>query len=110
MRAGSLNRVISIRKPTTGARSTSGEPLFTWATVLTEIRADKQPISARELFRQDERWSEVTDKWICRYSSLVTPTCRLIDIGDSSAEYEIQAVIDINDKRHALEILTKKIK
>lgn len=109
MRAGKLNRVISIRKPTTGARSTSGEPLFTWATVLTEIRADKQPVSGREMFRQNERWSEVTTRFVTRFSSLVTPTCRVIDITDSSAEYEIEEIINIDDARRGLEILARKV-
>jgi len=109
MRAGRLNRVISIRKPTTGLRSTSGEPIITWTTVLDEIWADKQPVSAREMFSQDERWSDVSVKFITRYSTLVTPTCKLIDIADSSAEYDIRAVINIKDRNQGMELLARKV-
>jgi len=108
MRAGSLNRQVSIRYPSTWTRSTDGGVVPVWTTVLDTVWADRQPVSGRELFTQDARWAEVTTKFILRYSSLVNPKCRVIDLGDSSAEYEIDAVIDIRDERRGLELLAHK--
>lgn len=109
MRAGKLNRLISIRSPSATARSTDGEPIVTWSTVLGNVWADVQPLSGRELFRASERYSEVTTRFIVRYSSLVDATMRVIDLGASSAAYDIKAVIDINDERKGLEILAQRI-
>jgi len=108
MRAGSLNRQVSIRSPSTWTRSTDGGVVLVWTTVLDTVWADRQPIGGRELFTQDARWAEVTTKFITRYSSLVTPKCILLDLGDSSVVYEIDAVIDIRDERRGLEILAHK--
>jgi len=108
MRAGNLNRQISIRTPSTWTRSTDGGVVQVWTTVLDTVWADRQPISGKELFTQDARWSEVTTKFVLRYSSLVTSKCRVIDLGDSSAVYEIAAVIDIRDEGRGLELLAYK--
>jgi len=110
MRAGKLNRQISIRAPSTWTRSTDGEPVITWSTVLTSIWADRQPVSGKELFAQDARWSEATVRFITRYSSLVDTTHRIIDLADSSAEYNILAVININDERRGLELLASRVR
>lgn len=113
LRSGTLNRIINVRFPTTSGRSTDGEPTFTWSTVLTEVWADKQPISGRELFRQDVRWAECNTKWILRYvstlTSVIVPTARVIDLADSSAEYDIKAVIDIDNENKAWELITQKV-
>ena len=108
MRAGTLNRQISIRSPSSTGRSTDGQPIMSWTTVLDTVWADRQPISGKEMFERDVRWAEVSMRYVIRYSSLVTPKCRLIDLNDSSAEYEIDAVIDIRDQRRGLEILAHK--
>ena len=108
MRAGNLNRQISIRSPSTWTRSTDGGVVDVWTTVLDTVWADRQPISGKELFTQDARWAGVTTKFVLRYSSLVNAKCRVIDLGDSSAVYEIAAVIDIRDERRGLELLAYK--
>lgn len=108
MRAGQLNRRVSFRSPSTWTRSTDGEPVMTWTTVTSAVWADRQPISGKEMFTQDVRWSEVTRRYILRYSSVVNTKCKLIDLDDSSAEYDIHAVIDINDERRGLEILASR--
>ena len=110
MRAGRLNRKISIRLPAVStARSTDGGILYTESTVLSNVWANRQAISGRELFRQDQRWSQVTTRFYIRYSTAVTPACKVIDLGDSSAEYGIHAVINVGDEDRELEILTSRI-
>ena len=109
MRAGRLNRRISIRLPGSTSRSTDGQPIVTWSTVFGPVYADRQPISGRELFTQDQRWSEVTTRFITRYSTAVNSRCRVIDLDDSSAEYDIKHVIDINDQQRGLEILAVRV-
>ena len=108
MRAGQLNRRVSVRSPGSTARSTDGAPIISWTTVLDTVWADRQTVSAREMFAADVRWAAVTRKYVLRYSSAVTPECRLIDLDDSSSEWNIEAVIDIRDEGRGLEILAKR--
>jgi SPP1 family predicted phage head-tail adaptor len=92
------------------SRSTDGEPIYSWTTLLTEVWADKQPLTGRELFSQDVRWSEVETKFIIRYNSTSVPTvrCRLYDLMEAK-EYEIKAIIDIDDEQRAWELLAQRV-
>lgn len=108
MRAGQLNRRVSIRSPNSTARSADGEPITTWTTVLDTVWADRRPVTADEMFRQDVRWSETTMRYFLRYSTAVNSECILIDLDDSSAEYDIKAVINMYDANSGLEILAER--
>jgi SPP1 family predicted phage head-tail adaptor len=110
LRSGHLNRLVSIRVPAVTTRSTDGEPIYGWTTLLTEVWADKQPLSGRELFAQDVRWSEIETKFIIRYNStsIPTPQCRLYDLMEAK-EYEIKAIIDIDDEQRAWELLARRV-
>lgn len=105
MRAGKLNRQISIIQPSVTGRSTDGEPIFSWSTILNTW-ADRVPLSGREYARMDTRWSEVTTRFIMRYSSLIDSKCRILDLVDN-AEYDIKAIIEMDNKRAGLEIMAQ---
>lgn len=112
MRAGQMNRRVSIRAPGSTARSTDGEPIITWTTVLSSVWADTIPIEGRELFSQDSRYAEVTTRFVIRWSTASTailPKCRVVDHSNGDIQYDIKAVIDIGDQRRGLEILAARI-
>jgi head-tail adaptor len=109
MRAGLLNRRITIRTGGITTRSTDGEPIFGWSTILGPVWADRQPISGREMFTQDVRWSNVSMRYIIRYTTVaISPADRLIDIDDSSAVYDIKAVINMDDRFDGYELLVER--
>ena len=111
IRAGSLNRLVSIRSMAVTTRSTDGQPIYGTSTVLKSVWADRQPISGREMFQAEQRWSDITVRWILRYISTVTilPEHKVVDLMDSSAEYDIKAVINIDDRDQGWELLTSKV-
>jgi len=110
LRSGALNRLIDIRSPSTWTRSTDGQPIMTWSTIATGVWADRIPLTAREMFRADVRWEEVRTKFVIRHTTVaITPQCRLIDLADSSAEYDIKEIIDIDDQQKAYELLVSKV-
>jgi len=107
MRAGRLNRKISIRSIASTARSTDGQPLESETTVLSNIWADCQPIKSEEIFRQDVRWTGVTKRFVIRYSTAVDTTCRVYEAATGEV-YEIVGLIDVDDARRTLEIMAKR--
>jgi SPP1 family predicted phage head-tail adaptor len=104
MRAGKLSRQISIIQPSVTGRSTDGEPIFSWSTILSGVWADRVPLSGREVLRMDTRWPEITTRFIMRYSSLIDPRCRILDLVDNY-QYDIKAILRMDNKRAGLEII-----
>lgn len=104
--AGRLDRLINIRQPVSTARSTDGEPIQTWTTVLENIWCDVRPITAREFFRSDNRYAEADTMFTLRYTSVINSTMRVIL---DSNEYWIESVIDVSYEHRELQILGKRI-
>ena len=104
MRAGKLNRQISIIQPSVTGRSTDGEPIFSWSTILSGVWADRIPLSGREYTRMESRWPEITTRFIMRYSSLIDSKCRILDLIDNY-QYDIKAILEMDNKRAGLEII-----
>jgi len=112
MRAGKLNRKISVRAPAYASRSTDGQPILTFTTVLSSAWCDVQPIEGKELFTADNRYAEVTTRFVLRHSSLttsITPACIVVE-SNTTHEYDIKAVIDVGDERRTCEILATRTK
>lgn len=108
MRAGKLDRQISILQPVVSTRSADGQPIFAYTTVLSGIWADRQPISGRELTKADSRWSETTTRFIIRYSSLIDTKCKILDLTDN-IEYDIKAIIEMDNRKWGMEIIADVI-
>lgn len=108
MRAGKLDRRISVLSPAVAYRSVDGQPVFTYATVLSGIWAERQPISGREFTKADSRWSETTTRFIIRYSSMIDSKCKILDLTDN-IEYEIQAIVEMDNRQRGMEITAQII-
>ena len=106
MNAGRLDRQVTIRKPLVESRSTDGEANVAWSTVLRNAWANVEPITGREMFLMDQRYSMVTHRVYLRYTTLITPDCIMVYDGN---DYDIKAVIDIGERHRELELRTERI-
>ena len=98
MRAGRLDRRITIEQPT-AAVNTFGEPVQTWADLAT-VWASVRAKSGREFFAGGEQATADTVFRI-RYRSDVT---RVMRISYGGAVYDITAIAEIG-RREGLEII-----
>ena len=106
MRAGLLRHKISILEPKSTARSTDGAPVITYSTILKDIWAGVTPISGKEIFRDDHRWS-VSDKlFTIRYTTAAITQNMVVVF--SSDNYEIQEVIPIDHRKVQIDIVGRK--
>ncbi len=97
---------IKILQPISTARSTDGEPIFTYSTILKNIWASVETVTAHEAWRNDYRWAIADKLFNIRYTTIsITPD---MIINYSSENYQIQNIIDIGEKHHEFEIIGRK--
>ena len=104
MRAGRLNRRISIRKSTSSPDSYGGQ-IPTWSTFLNDAWAQVRPLSMREMWQADQVSSPIDTEFLLRYATGITPS--MIVVYDAK-EYNIHSVIDVGDKHTDLRILASR--
>ena len=105
MRAGRLNRQISIISPRTTARSSEGEPIVTLTTV-RRTWANVEPLSGSEMFRGDYRYADDTVKFTIRSSTEgIAPTMSVICTGST---YNILSVIDSSNAHREMVLIATK--
>lgn len=106
MRAGRLNRQISIHSYSATSRSTSGEPIETESTVLKDVWARVDPKTGDENYRQRARWETVETDFYIRYTTVsITPSMSLEYL---SNDYDIKAVINVGEKDREYQIITER--
>jgi SPP1 family predicted phage head-tail adaptor len=105
MRAGRLNRQISIISPRTTARSADGAPIVTQTTVL-QTWANVEPLSGSEMFRGDYRYAEDSMKFTIRYSTeaIAAP----MSVVCTGSTYNIQSVIDSSNAHREMVLIATK--
>lgn len=101
--AGALDRRITFQAETEVVDPQgSGEPVKTWADVVT-VWANVQPLGGRELFASQQTAAKVDTRYRIRWRSGVTPEAmRILD--ENGRIFDIQAVQEIG-RREGLEIL-----
>ena len=107
MRAGALNRQIHIMEPVVStARSTDGAPVVTWSTFLANIWASVDQQSGAEIYRDRNRWEVEEVDFVVRWTthSILTD----YRVRYNSEDYDIKAVIDVNDAHRELQLMTRK--
>ena len=100
MRAGQLNRKISIRKSTSTSDSYGGQ-VPTWSTFLNDAWARVRPLSMREMWQADQVSSTIDTEFLIRYTTGITPSMMVVYDGK---EYNIHSIIDTGDRRTELSI------
>lgn len=102
--AGAINKRVIVEERQV-SRSAMGEALEDWV-VLGERWVSIEPLTARELFAQQQVQAQVTHRVRMRYWSSVTHTCRL---RTGSRVLNIVAVRDIDDRHVELELLCVEV-
>jgi SPP1 family predicted phage head-tail adaptor len=105
MRAGRLNRQISIISPRTTARSADGAPIVTQTTVL-RCWANVEPLSGSEMFRGDYRYAEDSMKFTIRYTteSIAAP----MSVVCTGSTYNILSVLDSSNAHREMVLIATK--
>jgi SPP1 family predicted phage head-tail adaptor len=103
MKAGNLRNYITIQQKTLKENSNL-EKIESWATFAT-VWAEILPLTGREFWASKQVNSEVTGKIRIRYLSGVTSKMRVIE---DSKTYEIEAVIDTDNRHEELILLVKE--
>lgn len=105
MRAGRLNRQITIISPRTTARSAEGAPIVTQTTVLNTW-ANVEPLSGSEMFRGDYRYADDSVKFTIRYSTAgIAPMMSVVCTGST---YNILSVIDSSNAHREMVLIATK--
>ena len=105
MRAGRLNRKITIISPRTTARSAEGAPIVTQTTVLSPW-ADVEPMIGSEMFRGDYRYADDSVKFTIRYSTEgIAPKMSVVCTGST---YNIVSVTDSSNAHREMIIIATK--
>ena len=104
MRAGNLRNYVTIQKPAE-SQDANLELITTWSTFAT-VWAEILPLVGREYWASRQTVSEVTGKIRMRYISGVTTKMRIID---GIKTYNIEAVIDIENRHAEIVLLVKEL-
>ncbi len=99
MRAGDLDRLITIEQPTESVDA-YGAPTQTWAT-LAQVWAQVKPVRGSEYFAAQQMNARVDAVFRVRYRTDLTTKMR---ISYNSETYDIQGIIEIG-RREGLELM-----
>lgn len=108
MRIGRLRHRIVIEQATE-TQDGSGFPAPSWATYATRWAA-VEPMTGRERFEGAQFESAVDTKFTVRHDSLTAAITPKMRISYDSRYFEIDAVINPEERNRTLEILAEEIK
>lgn len=120
MRAGRLDRRITIQAKTTAA-SSSGEPVETWTTVVARRSAGMAPVRGEERFGEPQLVAreqvEFTLRWAADVAGLEPNTHRIVhpalsadspeETPDARSIHDVLAVHEIG-RREGLRVVTRR--
>lgn len=108
MRAGLLNKQISIMSASATARSTDGAPIEVWSTLLGNIWAAVDPRMGKETYRDRNRWEVEDVDFTLRWTTVaIIPEYRVRYSGN---DYDIRAVINVKEANRELQLITTRHK
>jgi len=87
--AGRFREIVSIEARAAG-QDARGQPNGAWGPLLTDIRADAEPLKGREFFAAGQTQSEIAVRFTIRFRAGVVETQRVMWRG---APHEIVSVI-----------------
>jgi SPP1 family predicted phage head-tail adaptor len=103
MQAGKLRNYVTIQK-STETQDANLELVLAWAT-FANVWASIEPLIGREFWSARQTVSEVTGKIRTRYIDGIIPKMQVID---GIKTYEIEAVIDFENRHEELILLVKE--
>ena len=106
MRAGLLDKLITIREPVSTARSTDGAPIYTQSTLLKDVWAMVDVRTGREDYRDRARWDVQEVDFIMRWTTHTIAPDMVVRYNGS--DYDIKAVINVAEADRELHLITRK--
>lgn|SRR4030065_1640189 len=103
MRAGELRNYITIQQPTE-SQDANLELILTWSTFAT-VWASIEPLIGREFYAARQVNAELTGKISLRFINGITAKMRVLY---DSKTYNIEAVIDVENRHKELILLVKE--
>ncbi|MDA8212164.1 MAG: phage head closure protein [Clostridia bacterium] len=104
MNAGELRHRVKIQQKSV-TRDSFGAESVTWSDVAT-VWAVVEPLRGREFFGAQQVNAEVTTRIRIRYRSGVVPTMRALY---GSRVYDIQSVINLDERNRELQLMCKEV-
>jgi SPP1 family predicted phage head-tail adaptor len=104
MRAGAMRARVTLQQPVE-AQNSLGEPVATWTDVDT-VWAKVMPVDGREFAQLQSTQAEVTTRVYIRFREDVRPKWRLTY---NAHVYDVQAAIDVKDRRRELELVCREV-
>lgn len=102
MDSGRLDRIISICKTTSTARSDDGAPVISMTTLSSQVWAEVRPVTGREKYINNAVFYETDVEFIIRYSTIVNEQCQ---IKYNSEYYDIKKIINWQERNVELHLL-----
>lgn len=106
MRAGRLDRRLTIQTFTTTQDVNSGEMVKSWAT-FASVMGGKREMTAKERFAAQQDVSERTCLWTIRWLDGVTAKMRILD--DRGELWDIEAVPEGYGRARTMELPCKRV-
>lgn len=103
IRAGDLNRRITIKQPVYNA---SGDEQIDWA-VWGVLWAAKDPIQGRELYTAMRETNEQFTTFVIRYRQNLPTT--LMKVFHNTQEYDIRAVMNMDGGNETVDLITRLV-
>ncbi len=105
MNAGKLRKLITIQQQS-ATQDEYGAQIVTWSSFGVDRWAQIEPLSGREYFAGQQFQSKVDTKFVLRYVAGVTPKMRILC---NSLPYDIESVINIDERNKELHIMCSRI-
>ena len=103
MRAGRLQKIITIQRYTT-SKNSIGEVVEDWTDLFT-ARAEIKPLTGKEIFANNMIRAEMSHKITIRYQDGIKVTDRIVFNGRF---FDITSIANYNEQNVVIEILTKE--
>jgi SPP1 family predicted phage head-tail adaptor len=107
MNAGRMDKIVSVVKTTSTARSTDGAPILTIATRASNVWAEFKPITGRESFINEAIHYEADAVITMRHTTAVNELCQ---IKYDSNYYDIKKFINFYGDNRVIEILGRRVR
>jgi len=107
MNAGRMDKLVSVVKTISTARSTDGAPILTISTLSSNLWAEYKPITGRESFANEAIRYEADAVITMRHTSVINEVCQIKYNGNF---YNIKKIINFYDKNVDIEMLVRMIR
>lgn len=104
MRSGLLRKRITLQR-STSTQNSLGEDVVTWAN-LGSRWASVEPLAGREFENAQQNVSRIETRFITRYTTGITSKNRIVF---DNVNYEIESIINVDQRSRELEILCSRI-